>query len=88
MAAVRGPAHLATPFVSRKRQRQEDAGDADADAGAGSEGEIGKEADTFRGFAHGVTRVYGEGALFPTLPAGVTMLIAGAHDPIKKLTEK
>ena len=61
MAAVRGHAQLATPFVSRKRPRQEDAGDADADAGAGSEGEIGKDADTFVGFVHGVTRVYGEG---------------------------
>ena len=88
MAAARGHAQLATPFVSRKRPRQGDAGDADADLVVENEEEIRKESDAFRGFAHGVTHVYGEGALFPTLPAGVKMLIAGAHETLKKLTEK
>ena len=59
MAAVRGHAHLATSFVSHKRPRQGDAGDDGA--GTGNENEIGKDADTFRGFPHWVTRVYGEG---------------------------
>ena len=88
MAAVRGHAQLATPFVIRKRPRQEDAGDSDADLAGANEGEIREESGEFRGFAPGITRVYGEGALFPTLPAGVKMLIAGAHEALKRLTEK
>ena len=64
MEAVRGHAHLATPFVSRKRPRQADAGDTDE--GPGNENELGKAAGTFRGFGAGVTRVYGEGLVpFP-----------------------
>ena len=59
MKAVRDHAHLATPFVSRKRPRQADAGDPDAEAG--HENALRKEADTFRGFVPGVTRGYGEG---------------------------
>ena len=40
MAAVRGHAQLATPFVSRKRPIQGDAGDADADLVVENEEEI------------------------------------------------
>ena len=86
MAAVRGHPHLATPFVSRKRPRKADAGDPDA--GAGNENDPGNEADTFRGFPPGVTRVYGDGCLFPTIPAGAKLLIAGSHETLKKLPEK
>ena len=88
MAAVRGDAHVATPFVSRKRPRRGETGEAEADLIAENEEDIRKESDAFRGFVPGVTRVYGEGALFPTLPAGVKMLIAGAHETLKKMTEK
>ena len=83
-AAVRGEAQAATPHTSRKRplpgQQQETIGEEE-------EGTSAKEADTFRGFAVGVTQVYGEGGMFPNLPAGVKMLIAGAHCTLKRLTD-
>ena len=50
-------------------------------------GNAAKEDDTFRGFSAGATQVYGDGGLFPEIPAVVKMLIAGAHATLKKLTE-
>ena len=87
MAAVRG-AHSATPHVSRKRPTPGDAAEPEAggapELDASGEGESG----TFKCFAPGVTRVYGEGGLFPTIPAGVQMLIYGARETLNRLTEK
>ena len=83
-AAVRGEAHAATPHTSRKRPFP---GDQRDQIGGEEEGIEAKEADTFRGFSAGVTQVYGDGGLFPKIPAGVKMLIAGAHATLKKLTE-
>ena len=85
MAAVRCHAHMERPYASRRRPSKADAGPPDA--GAENANELGEESDTFRGFAHGEARVYGErGGLLPTLPAGVKMHIAGAHETLKRRT--
>ena len=60
----------------------------DSDEGTGNETNLGRWRIHSWGFATGVTRVYGEGGLPPTLPAGVKMLISGAHETLEKLTEK
>ena len=52
------------------------------------EGNAAKEADTPRGYSAGVTQVYGDGGLFPKIPAGVKIPIAGAHDTLETLTEE
>ena len=86
MAAVRGEAHTATPHVSRKRPTPGDA--AEPEAGGAPELDASKEAGAFNGFTPGVTRAYGEGGQFSTIPAGVKTLIYGAHETLKRLTEK
>ena len=82
-AAVRGGARAVAPRARRKRPLP---GDQRGPHGGEDEGPAAKEADTFRGFAAGVTQVYGDGGLFPKIPAGVKILIAGAHATLKKLT--
>ena len=77
---------METPLVRRKGPRKADAGDPDA--GDENENPHGKEGDTFRGFAHGLTRVYGEGLLFQTLPEGVKAPVAGARETLKQRTGK
>ena len=85
MAAVRG-AHSATPHVSRKRPTPGDA--AEPEAGGAPELDASKEAGTYEGSTHGVTRVCGKGVLSPTTPAGEKLLIYGARETLQRLEEK
>ena len=85
MAAVRG-AHSATPHVSRKRPTPGDA--AEPEAGRPPEIDASKEAGAFNVFTPGVTRVYGAGGLFSTIPSGVEILIYGAPETTNRLEEK
>ena len=86
LAAVRGDTQQATPQVVRKRPapcalprgREE----------LRPEEHEPKEAETYKGFIPGVSRVYGEGGVSPSLPVGVKLLIAGAHATLKRLTKK
>ena len=86
MAAVRGEAQAATPNLRRKRPAPGD--DAQPEAGGAPVLDLAKEAIDIEGCTPGVTRVYEEGGLFQATPSEVKILIYGAHETLKRLTEK
>ena len=86
LAAVRGGTHQATPQVVQKRPNpsavlriQEEPRPREHEP---------KESETYEGCIRGVSRVYGEGGVSPSLPVGVAMLIAGADATLKRITRR